>query len=131
MVLVAVQERFFISSAFLAEAGVKQGDNLSPLLFGLFIDQIENFFTERCGVDGIRIADNICRVILYADDLALLSESPSGLQRSLHYLEEFCLAFKMEVNVKKSEVVVFNSNFLDDNTQHKWQFQGKDLPNKE
>ena len=37
----------------------------------------------------------------------------------------------MEVNVKKSEVVVVNSNFLDDNIQHKWQFQGKDLPNKD
>ena len=80
-----------ISSAFLAHAGVKQGDNLSPLLFGLFIDQIENFFSEKCGEEeGIRIADNLCRVILYAADLALLSASPSGLQTLLKHLEEFC-----------------------------------------
>ena len=45
-----------ISEAFLAEAGVKQGDNLSPLLFGLFIDHGEKYFTDRCGEDeGIRI----------------------------------------------------------------------------
>ncbi len=35
-----------ISSAFLAEAGVEQGDNISPLLFGIFVDQLEKFFTE-------------------------------------------------------------------------------------
>jgi hypothetical protein len=53
-----------ISSAFLSEAGVKHGDNLSPLLFGICIDQLEKFFTERCGEEeGITIADNICIVI--------------------------------------------------------------------
>jgi hypothetical protein len=77
-----------ISSAFLAEAGVKQGDKLSPLLFGIFIEQLEKFFTERCGEgEGIRIADNICIVILYADKLAIMSASPSGLQIMLRNLE--------------------------------------------
>jgi hypothetical protein len=85
-----------ISSAFLAEVGVKQGDNLSPLLFGIFIDQLEMFFSERCGEEeGIIIADNICRVILYADDLAIMSESLSGLQTMLRYLEKFCQVYKM------------------------------------
>ena len=121
-----------ISSAFLAEAGVKQGDNLSPLLFGLFIDQLEKFFTNKCGEEeGIRIADNICRVILYADDLAIMSESQSGLQIMLNCLEEFCQAYKMEVNISKSEVVVFNRDLINGRMTYKLQFKGQDLPNKE
>ena len=72
-----------------------------------------NLIDDRCGEDeGIKIADNICRVILYADDLAIMCESPSGLQNMLGYLEEFCQIYMMEVNTTKSEVVVFNSNLL-------------------
>jgi hypothetical protein len=120
-----------ISEAFLAEAGVKQGDNLSPLLFGLFIDQVEKYFTDRCGEDeGIRIADNFCRVILYADDLAILSESPEGLQNMLKHLEDFCNTYKMVVNTTKSVVVVFNSNLLDGKISNKWYFKDMELPIK-
>ena len=121
-----------ISSAFIAEAGFKQGDNFFPLLFGLFIHQVENFFIDRCGEDeGIKIADNICIVILYADDLAIMCESPSGLQNMLGYVEEFCQLYMMEVNTTKSEVVVFNSNLLIGRMSHKWSFKGYELPIKE
>ena len=110
----------------------KQGDYLSPLLFGLFIDQLEKFFTNKCGEEeGIRIADNICRLILYADDLAIMSESQSGFQIMLNCLEEFCQAYKMEVNISKSEVVVFNSDLINGRMTYKWQFKGQDLPIKE
>lgn len=119
-----------MSEAFLAEAGVKQGDNLSPLLFGLFIDQVEKFFMDRCGEnEGIRIADNLCRVILYADDLAILSESVVGLQNMLHHLEEFCDKYKMEVNTAKSAVVIFN-NDNKGKVNDKWYFKDKILPIK-
>jgi hypothetical protein len=118
-----------ISEAFLAEVGVKQGDNLSPLLFGLFIDQVEKYFTDRCGEDeGIRIADNFCRVILYADALAILSESPEGLQNMLKHLEGFCNTYKMVVNTTKSVVVVFNSSLLDGKISNKWYFKDMELP---
>lgn len=120
-----------ISEAFLAEAGVKQGDNLSPLLFGLFIDQVEKYFTDKCGdEEGIRIADNFCRVILYADDLAILSESPEGLQNMLKHLDDFCNTYKMVVNTAKSAVVVFNSNFLAGKIPNTWYFKGMELPIK-
>ena len=119
-----------MSVTFLAEAGVKQGDNLSPLLFGLFIDQVEKFFTDRCGENGgIRIADSLCRVILYADDLAILSESVVGLQNMLHHLEEFCDKYKMEVNTTKSAVVIFN-NDNKGKISDKWYFKNKILPIK-
>jgi hypothetical protein len=100
--------------------------------YSSIIDQLEDFFTQKCGEEeGIRIADSICRVILYADDLAIMSKSPAGLQIMLKCLEEFCQVYKMEVNISKSEVVVFNSDLINGRIAHKWQFKDQDLPIKE
>ena len=65
---------------------------------------------------------------MYADDLAIMSESQSGLQVMLNCLEEFCRAYKMEVNKSKSEVVVLNSDLINGRMTYKWQFKGQDLP---
>jgi hypothetical protein len=46
----------------------------------------------------------------YADDIVLLSESKSGLQSSLNILGIYCSNWKLQVNVEKSKVLIFNSN---------------------
>jgi len=55
--------------------GVKQGCPLSPLLFGLFIEQLDIVLNEIEGVLGIPISNQELRDLLYADDAALLSLS--------------------------------------------------------
>ena len=52
----------------------------------------------------------VCTCILYADDIVLLSESKSGLQSSLNILGTYCSNWKLQVNVEKSKVLIFNSN---------------------
>ena len=49
-------------------------------------------------------------LVLYADDIVLLSSSPEGLQKSLDTLADFCSCWKLKVNTSKSKIVVFNSN---------------------
>ena len=44
---------------------------------------------------------------MYADDLVLLSETASGLQKSLNILENYCDKWKLNVNLSKTKVVVF------------------------
>ena len=59
---------------------------------------------------GIRVHDTLVRILLYADDGALVAESPQDLQRMLDALREYCGLWRLHVNVKKTKVVVFNPN---------------------
>jgi hypothetical protein len=97
-----------LGDSFLALLGVKQGDPLSPLLFGLFIDRIENYLTLKCPGMGVDLCGKLLQVLLYADDLVLLAESPSDLQSLLDALHNFCRLNGMVVNIKKSDALVFN-----------------------
>ena len=45
--------------------------------------------------------------LLFADDLTLFSTSDMGMIRLLSYLKSFCDIFHLEVNVGKTEIVVF------------------------
>ena len=106
-----------LGEAFHSTCGVRQGDPLSPLLFSLFIDRFEQFVQHRCPGVGVHLWGTLVQVLLYADDLVLLSESPQGLQQLLDVLQEFCQQYNMAVNVPKSEIVVFG--------KCKWQGTGQ------
>jgi hypothetical protein len=94
---------------FSSTRGVKQGDLLSPLLFGLFIDRLESFLEAHAPTLGVKVAGRLLRAILYANDIVLLAQSAQDLQALLDVLEEFCTATGMRPNPKKCEVVVYNN----------------------
>lgn len=97
-----------VGELFMAETGVKQGDPLSPLLFGLYIDRLENYLLSNCE-EGVDVSDTVqLQSLLYADDLTLLAHDSKHLQDMLNTLHTFCQACHLTVNVNKSVVVVFN-----------------------
>jgi hypothetical protein len=93
---------------FPSTRGVKQGDPLFPLLFGLFIDRLESFLEGRAPTLDVKVTGRLLRAILYADDIVLLAESGQDLQALLDVLEEFCRAAGMRPYPNKCEVVVYN-----------------------
>jgi hypothetical protein len=94
---------------FLCRIGVKQGCPLSPLLFGLFIDGLEKQLNALEGDAPPMLGQLAVRLLLYADDLALMSHTPAGLQKQLDVLQAFCYERQLTVNVKKTKVVVFEA----------------------
>ena len=95
------------SQALNSNLGLKQGCPLSPLLFNLYIDDINKIFEEQC--DPITLQDDVLNHFLYADDLVLLSSTPDGLQNCLNNLHEFSNRKCLTVSTNKSKTLVFNS----------------------
>lgn len=92
---------------FKVSQGVLQGESLSPLLFSIFVSDIESFFRQR-GALGLSIdGGHDVVLLLYADDLVILSDSAADLNRKLGVLAEYCLVNELVVNGDKTKVMCF------------------------
>ena len=92
-----------------SQLGVKQGCNLSPLLFNIFINDIHSIFDKNC--NSLDINNWKINSLSFADDLVLLSETENGLKNCLATLEAYCNEWGLKVNPLKTKVIVFNKSF--------------------
>ena len=95
------------SAPFDSTMGVKQGCPMFPTLFGLYIDQLETHLQYHAQ-DAPELQGQKVSILLYADDIVLMSRSPAGLQHLLYVLQLFCGEKLLSVNMSKTQVVIFN-----------------------
>ena len=108
--------------------GVKQGDNCSPVLFSLFINELalEVIRNGRHGASFLLDPYELF-ILLLADDVALISETPIGLQIQLNNLCRSAKSLKLKVNLSKSNIVVFRKGgYL--GRRENWTFDGSNMP---
>ena len=122
------------SEYFKCEIGVRQGENLSPFLFSLFLNDLEDFILTKDIVGLSSISEDIeteletylkIFVMLYADDTVLLAESANDLQEQLNAFSEYCDTWKLKVNVDKTKVLVFGFGRLQENL--KFSYKNEDI----
>ena len=85
-----VKHNNVLSSSFTCNIGVRQGECLSPFLFSMYLNDLENKLRIN-GVHGILIDLIQLFVLLYADDIILMTTTASDLQKALDILENYCI----------------------------------------
>lgn len=106
--------------------GVLQGEILSPILFILFLSDLETFFRQR-GARGVSIdALHNILALMYADDLVFLTEDRQQPGLVGRILEEYVALKGLKVNTEKSQLVVCGRGRLP-NALKPLQFEGNVL----
>ena len=99
-----------ISDTFPCLVGVRQGENLSPLLFSIYFGDIQLFLQDA---HKDRLDESLLKylklyVLLYADDTVLVAESAEDLQKSITLMKNYCDHWKLNINVAKTRITIFS-----------------------
>ena len=102
-----------ISKPFVTKVGIKQGDNLSPTLFNIFIDDIVSYF-HSSEKHNVNLNGTDVKCLMYADDLIILASSHTQLQQYLNNLNTYCMDWGLSINTKKTKIMIFQKRNRDD-----------------
>ena len=91
------------SDEFSTSSGVLQGCILSPHLFNLFLHAILSLIPDE---HGAKIGGVLVNKLAYADDIDQLSTTVADLQRQADCLNEATKPFGMQINAKKTKVMI-------------------------
>jgi hypothetical protein len=110
-----------LTDGFETCTGVKQGCVLSPILFSLFMNDIDEHLEGGVQINNINI-----KLLAYADDIVLLASDKLSLKKMLQAFELYCSKWNLEVNLSKSKIIVFrNGGRL--SRHEKWWFRNEEV----
>ena len=104
--------------------GLKQGDVCSPVLFSLFINDLALDIINN-GRHGVSLSSDFVQlvILLFADDMILISETVIGLQTQLNSLFSAASRLQLKVNMNKSNIVMFRkAGYL--GARERWIYDG-------
>ena len=103
---------------FSCPTGVMQGSPDSPTLFAIFVDSLTRELRESGkGVtlettldnpdnpQSPRVTTTTISSLLYADDIVVISETEEDLQLLLNIVNQWCLKWRLSVNLLKTNVM--------------------------
>ena len=98
-----------LTDTFASDIGVRQGDNLSPSLFNIYIDDLQKHIKEKSNTDPVTIGNYSLNSLFYADDIVLVSRTKKGLQNCIDALKDYSDTWRLQVNMDKTKTLIFNN----------------------
>ena len=97
-----------LTEPFMCPRGLKQGQLCIPILFPLFINELANEIIKK-SKHGISLSPDLIQmlIMLFADDVILLSFTITGLQHQLNILNDSANNLGLVVNLSRSNVFFF------------------------
>ena len=110
------------SNSFPINSGVPQGGVLSPLLFTLFVNDLDQKLSSNC------------KVLQYADDVKIITsgytqqEAVTYLHEEASNLSRWCSDWGLTLNPKKSKICIFSWKRQTLPNDFQFRFQGDSIP---
>ena len=95
------------SAPIFLKRGLKQGDRLPPLLFGLIFNALL-LALKATGIGHRTITGLRTSARGFADDLALVTSSAGGMSRLLQVVADFCEWSGMRIKLEKSVITAYD-----------------------
>ena len=110
------------STTFSSNVGVRQGENISPALFSIFLNDLTEFISHA--YDGLTNVGDMAKILLsnddfevyfklyillYADDTVIFAETDRELQAALNAMYLYCKTWDIEVNPAKTKITIFSN----------------------
>ncbi|MEW8547414.1 MAG: reverse transcriptase family protein, partial [Candidatus Thiodiazotropha sp.] len=121
------------SAFFPCKTGVRQGENLSPLLFSVYLNDLQHYLHSNMapgvicesGEDDDIVVFLKLFILLFADDTVLFSSNMKDLQATLNIFESYCETWKLKVNTNKTKIMIFSGGRIPKN--QKFYFKGQEI----
>lgn len=103
-----VRSQADLSNFFNCPSGLRQGCMLSPVIFSLLINEVALNVSSN-GKHGFQFLPGLQEIflLLFADDICLISTTPAGLQNQIENLEKASETLGLKVNLDKTKIMVF------------------------
>ena len=97
-----------LSECFEVAAGTEQGHPLSPELSKCYIHELSVRLNDIPGINSPLLNRTYVTHLLWADDLVMLALDKDSLQAMIDELYSFCVDWGLQVNIKKTAIMIFN-----------------------
>ena len=128
------------STLFSSNVGVRQGDNVSPVLFSKCFNDLSDFISHA--YDDLNNVNDMAKILLsyedfevyfklysllYADDTVIFAESDKELQAALNAMFLYRKSWNLEVNPPKTKVTIFCNRKLQQQPVFTYDRQGLEI----
>lgn len=122
--IVMVRTKEGLTSGFETTKRVRQGCVLSPLLFSLYIADLDKELGKR-NIGEVELGNMRIWSLAYADNMVCVAKNKEALKDMMGMLRRFLKARKLELCAGKTKIVVFNRKKRE--KKEKWERSGMNI----